>query len=295
MKKARGIACLLVLAMGLSVVGCGGEKVVFDERLVGAWRLAEETHRGATEFSLPDELYFLHDGRFYNAGDGLFSYWDAAESGLDLPRISAEDGTTDIIVQTLLFTQELLEASTLVEVPTLDVAQFPIETAYVLEDIRDSASKARDGQTGNYFAKYADDKLTLTITGSYPSRDMGMVQVDSVLVYERDFPIVANAEYFRPALVGDWKDNAGRQWQFFFEAESQSVSGFRVTVTDADGVVHNSADMRTVGADMWDKDCREWIAFRFADWELAGSVVRFDGKVLVLQDETGAEWTLTRK
>jgi len=298
LEKIKRQMCLLALALCLFAAGCGkAQPEAFDERLAGVWRLVEETHNGAEAFSIAEYLYFLHDGRFYSEGAGLFSYWDAREFALELPRVNASDGETDLIHKALMFTQALLEASTMADVPSIDLSKFPLKTAYTLEDIGASLDGANDGQTANYFAKYDNDKLTLRITGSYGA---GNKRVDSVLVYEREYPIIANAAYFRPALAGDWTDSEGRQWQFYFEEESEGIDGFRFTMTEgggadaADVIAYSSADIRAVRAESWDVECIEWIAFRFEGWELSGRMVAFDERTLRINDGAGSEWVLTR-
>ena len=266
----------------------------FDQRLVGVWTLVSEAHNGNEPLSFCDVLYVLPNGQFFSStSQDMFTFWEIAQFGLTLPTAATTNGTIDLIEKIIQFTPELA-AAVGISVSADDAPPYQIETRYEFADINASLQKDNDGATASYFTKYDNDKLTFHLDGVIQDAEFGDSRIDSILVYERAYPILANDSFLHPSLAGTWTDHQGSSWYFFFDtSKDHAYEAFHFMMTDANGKVYTGDYLLNEGA----ADGTERIVFSFVEdaFQIQGTVVSFDGESLVLDTGTSTNFVLARE
>jgi len=252
----------------------------FDTRFEGVWVSTSEEHRGDVNYPLGLRMYYiLHDGRFFvNEKDYL--HMITSESAM--PRITTSGSLVDIIDMTLATYPESDRSN-------INVADLNITVTYEF-----SKGAPLDASRANYFAKYDDNELTLNVIGTYQENAVSVKSIDSTFVYTKNYPW-ASGPLYQPALEGNWSDNMGNAWTFFYESTADTLFDMKCTMTDTTGTIHAANSI----SGYWDKDdpeCTETTEIRF-EGELGilkYTIVSYDGNTLILNDGGSADLILIR-
>lgn len=113
--------------------------------------------------------------------------------------------------------------------------------------------------------KYDNDKLTIHITGSYRVNPTSIQSIDTTYVYQKYYPNYTNKHFLEPSLNGEWDDNIGNQWSFYYEKDENGKYSFKFKMTDSKGTEH-IGDSCYAAADASETDPRrEIMKFFFED------------------------------
>ena len=259
----------------------------FDPNLMGSWLVVSETHNGNAEFSLGMYLSFLADGRFF----GDFARYDLLrQNGMECP-VTTADGTSITLYDDLVqFAQAVPDSG--MEEPPYENIQITYELSDITESQRDDAGQSM----GACYQKHPTALLTFHVTGTYDNGPTSKLSIDSTLAYQRVYPYYDGDSLYgilKPSLEGNWSDNYGNQWSFFYGSDGE----FTFTLTGADGTEY-PGDFVTLDYDENDPECVERLSFYFEGATLMMpdyTIQSFDGTAWNLVDDLGETLILTKQ
>ncbi|GEM_PF-1678016 len=330
--RKRWIAILLGVAMSLSVVACGGEKnansepetkveqnvapageeqkipetenaedetpqvqdentaneTEFDSRLAGEWWFVSNSFDGDADVYFSSSfLVFLMNGEFVGMDVTEYEeYFDADVAPMKAYTKGNELCMWDSYAETMIAmgkaTQEEADKFT------------DMKVTYLLEDVSDSLIPAFEEQKP-FFEKYDNDKLTIHITGSYRANPTSIKSIDTTYVYQKYYPNYTNSYFLEPSLNGEWDDNMGNQWSFYYEKDENGKYSFKFKMTDSEGTEHIGDYCYAVAEASETDPYREIMKFRFEDFSTdTYTILSYDGKTFNF-DNNGTSFVLTRK
>lgn len=264
--------------------------LTFDPALAGGWKQVSAEHTGEEKVDFGLALFFLPDGTVYgNYGNDLPTYDFYLSQGGNTMKTSTQGNKLTLIQDTNRY---VLDAGLATQDDLYDLSQ--VETIYQLSDIQAS-------QTGNdlaplFFERFDNDLLTIHITGSFQVNPTTFHTIDSTLVYERNYPLYyLNDDYLYPLLVGNWTDNLGNSWSFFYEENEEEKYDFKFRMKDSEGKEHIGFTVART-ADLEDPACEERIKFQFEDFSTVFyTITSCDGTTFRMIDEHDEEFTLSRQ
>ncbi len=272
----------------------------FDENLVGGWHriseLTQENEDAPISSVLGYSLYFLPDGRFYSDTSGrhipLYSEMAViASAGIEMPKAAADGDTLEMLDPYFEYLRAVAKVSPEEAGDLSDLDMYEdLKITYAVEDI--DAPLDDDEYAKSYFEKYKNDKLTLHITGKFKKSPVDVQNIDTTMVYQKEYPIFPNDYFAEPYLDGVWKDSAENVWAFLYDTEGK----FQFSLTDTAGVVH-AGDFISKSWDDEDPECKEYLMFYFEDFTSPEyEIVSFDNSTLSMKDnKTGEAFSLTRQ
>lgn len=330
--RKRWIAILLGVAMSLSVMACGGEKdansapetkveqnvapageeqkipetenmeeenlhvqdentaneTEFDSRLAGEWYVTSVSHDGDAEFyTNSSTFYFLATGEFW--GINVKSYTDYIEAGVE-PMRAYTKGNELCMWESYINTMVKGGGETQEEADKYT----DMKVTYLLEDISEPSALWPGMQDEkDYYEQYDNDKLTIHITGKYQENPMTVRNINSTYVCEKKYPLFAYNDCLKPSLNGEWDDNLGNHWSFYYEKNENGYYDLNFKMTDSNEKEY-LGEYIIDGRDTEDR-CKETIYFVFKDFSTDKyTILSYDGKTFNF-DNNGTSFVLTRK
>lgn len=259
----------------------------FDRNLTGVWRKISVIDEGDVNTGLADftYLYFLANGEFWGWFD-IDDYTDYMSADITPIKAYTQNGELNIwdsVINTCLNEGWI----------TSDESNrySEMKFAYILEDIQKPSNGLHADET-RYYEKYTNDKLTIHITGKYQENPTTIKKIDITHIYEKKFPVY-RGEWLEASLNGEWQDNMGNQWFFYYEKEGEGYE-FKFSMTDAQGNEHIGVYYLTPEDTDEPSECKETIKFRFEDFETNYlTFVSSDDQTFCL-DDGGNSFILTR-
>lgn len=257
----------------------------FDRNLTGAWRRISVIDEGDLSPAGFTYLYFLANGEFWGGFD-IDDYTDYMSA--DIAPIKAYTQNRELNIWDSVINTYLSEGwATSDESNRYSEMKF----VYTLEDIQKPSDDSYADET-RYYEKYANDKLIIHITGKYQENPTTIKKIDITHVYEKKFPVY-RGEWLEASLDGEWQDNMGNQWFFYYEKAGEGYE-FKFSMTDARGNEHIGVDYLTSEDTDMPSECKETIKFRFEDFETNYlTFVSSDDQTFCL-DDGGNSFILTR-
>lgn len=164
----------------------------FPKELLGAWKEVRSENKGAVSLEMPD-LEFYPNGNLLLESE-LF---DLLVSGNEFVITSLEEDND-------------------------------WKFTWKLEDIVDTENEYfREGGAGRtefenvykiFYEKYKSDRLILSVTGTLDGKE-----IDSDLIYERDYAADKVYWWLSRFLLGNWRDNSGNTWEFIWGEKSVDI------------------------------------------------------------------------
>ena len=165
-----------------------------------------------------------------------------------------------------------------------------------MQDITNSS--LADDIRQDYFAKFADDQLTVRFVGSYQSSPTTIENIDSTLVFEKQYPMWENDHIFEATMVGSWIDNYGNAWTFTAESDSSGsqIPDVAFSLTDTVGKHYPGESISCLRDVSTEND--SLVSFYFdSDYSSAdidAKLISFDGYELILEQKNGTQLILQR-
>ena len=330
--RKRWIAILLGVAMAVSVVACGAEKTnqladekqsveenqladekqsveenqlaeenrvqiatynekeSIDQKIVGVWDSIETENNGDKKIEIGD-LSILPNGIVWGSDFvKCTEYLDGTAEAKKIKTSNNEINIWDIYKQIKVAKGEVSEE---------EAARYTdMKITYEFKDIARATYMME--QEEYFYEKDANDQLILHITGSYKENPTSVVTIDTTEVYEKDYPLYGtdnnahSEDYVSMALLGNWEDSMGNQWEFGYKKNDENHWERTVSMTDSDGKRYEQGHVYTVyviGEDV----PTETMRFYFKDFSTAAyTIVSYDGKTFNF-DDNGSSFVLTRK
>lgn len=258
----------------------------FDRNLTGAWRRISVIDEGDLSLAGFTYLYFLANGEFWGGFD-IDDYTDYMSVGITPIKVYTQNGELSIwdsVINTYLSEGWITsdESNKFSE----------MKFVYTLEDIQKPSDDLYADET-RYYEKYANDKLTIHITGKYQENPTTIKKIDITYIYEKKFPVYRE-EWLEASLDGEWQDNMGNQWFFYYEKAGEGYE-FKFSMTDAQENEHIGVYYLTSEDTDMPSECKETIKFRFEDFETNYlTFVSSDDQTFCL-DDGGNSFILTKK
>ncbi|MDO4571961.1 MAG: hypothetical protein Q4C13_01230, partial [Clostridia bacterium] len=233
----------------------------FDTRLFGCWEVVSyETTKGYFSLWGWEDIAFLYDGSYYG-------YLFCAYLDYDYNALLGQAVTAGNVLSFPEIYEQLGEVSIVIE--------------YELQDI--SASSDTDNDYQAFYEKFDDDQLTLRLHASYQDGPTRIVEIESTIVLEKQYPHWDN-DILEFTLFGDWTDNYGNKWTFSQEEEETNYPDLTGVMTAANGTAYEISSVYSSLEK--DSDCVEYVHISFKD-EATGSIdariLSYDGTVLTLE------------
>ena len=245
----------------------------------GVWKMIAYEDRGAkTDVSI-DNLFILEDGTpYYSLKDGLSgSQENALTSYMQIKNSSEYDLTADPSFEDTF--DGSISAKPDVNRPTLDPIEIVVGTPF-----------GDENPTGlTYEDCYPDRFYFVHLTGTFQESPMKKSDVDTWLVYEKQYPVLN--KQILPALAGKWRDGMGNLWEF-----SENGENLAFQMTDAEGNTYEGVEYKHLAADPEQTNFFEHICFKFTDFDTGYyAVLSFDGRKLEMLDTDWNSVVLTRE
>lgn len=257
----------------------------FDSKLVGEWIVVSGQERGQLKFvNINGEIKYINLGFTYSGGvygnliDEICDsdYFYNSDEFLPVDQASTEN---DMII-----------------IP-YSIEGLDITMQYSFQDAKQPSNE--DDKTGNYFAKYDNDQLTIHIVGEYKSSPTRKDSIDTTVVFEKIYPAYRYVGSFDNAMVGTWIDNLGNTWTFTSDKKKNTPREFSFYFIDSNKERYIGSSTSFIPAETNDSDCVERIGFYFEDSQSSADVrnskvISFDGYTLTLEEENGTQLILKR-
>lgn len=262
-------------------------KSIFDNSLAGEWRCVSVIQNGDENPFNTTNICFLPNGEFW--GIGFQKYTDYMDANIS--PLKAYTNNDELYIWDALMTAVLETGAATQE----EVDQYQdMKVTYFLEDISEPSNEAYMNYA-SYYKKFPNDKLTIHVTGKYQDSPVTFKKIDTTYIFERKYPVFVDNECLEPNLKGEWEDDMGNHWSFYYEKEDEINYEFKFKMTDTNGNEH----IGDYYIDLYDTDdateCKEVISFKFEDFSTDYyKFIAYDGERLEF-DDNGASFALTRE
>ena len=245
----------------------------------GVWKKIAYEDRGAATDIHTDDLYILDDGTpYFSLEDGLAGI---SESALLPEQLLKDSSKYDLVAEPAF--EDHFDGSISDKTSGLStIAVVPYESIF-------GTGLAEENPTGlAYEDCYPEQYYYVHLTGSYQESPVKKSDVDTWIVYEKQYPVISECLF--PALAGTWKDEIGNRWEF-----SVNDGNLSFKMTDTDGGTHEGVKYSHLNADKEKENFFEHIRFEFDDYKTDYyAVLAFDGQKLEMLDQDWNTYTLTK-
>ncbi|MCD8363544.1 MAG: serine/threonine protein kinase [Lachnospiraceae bacterium] len=246
-----------------------GSSSHFDPDLDGVWHQTSIEHNGDISFALDSYFGFLIDGTTYSYMNSVFPMYEDCLLN-DTFITATTDGDQLNILESYVAYQVAVGLITQEEG---DAYLDEYSDLVITYEVSDAQASGYEGYNGNiddsydgFFAKYDNDLLVLHYTGTHKKDALTTETINSTQIYEKNYigqcSYFGSCGYFEMYLIGDWMDNSGNTWSFFYETAKEEVT-FSFMMTEEDGTVHIGTS-HSLLADQ--DDAMYMIKFSFEDF-----------------------------